>query len=143
MFVFLVMNSVAVYMCSVTQSCPTLSNTMDCSLRGCSVRGVFHARILEWVAISLSRDLPHPRLNPRLLNYRWILYHCATWEAMVYTRIQILILFSLLPKIRVTVFPTHKLQGDRYILVLVPHLLGRSYQLCFSKPWAERGEEAR
>jgi len=130
MFVFLVMNSVAVYMCSVTQSCPTLSNTMDCSP-------------LEWVAISLSRDLPHPKLNPRLLNYRWILYHCATWEAMVYTRIQILILFSLLPKIRVTVFPTHKLQGDRYILVLVPHLLGRSYQLCFSKPWAERGEEAR
>ena len=63
MFVFLVMNSVAVYMCSVTQSCPALSNTMDCSLRGCSVRGVLHARILEWVAISFSRDLPHPRLK--------------------------------------------------------------------------------
>ena len=86
---------------------------------------------------------PTPGSNPRLLDYRWILYHCATWEAMVYTRIQILILFSLLPKIRVTVFPTHKLQGDSHILVPVPRLLGRSYWLCFSKPWAERGEEAR
>ena len=51
---------------------------------------------------------PTPGSNPHLLNYRWILHHCATWEAMVYTRIQILILFSLLPKIRVTVFPTQK-----------------------------------
>ena len=54
---------VAVYMCSVAQSCPTLSNTMDCSPLGSSVCGIFHARILEWVAISFSRDLPHPRLK--------------------------------------------------------------------------------
>ena len=36
----------------VTQSCPTLSDPMDCSLPG-SLHGIFQARILEWVAISL------------------------------------------------------------------------------------------
>ena len=35
----------------VTQSCPTLSNPMDCSLLGSSAHGIFQARVLEWVAI--------------------------------------------------------------------------------------------
>ena len=39
----------------VAQSCPTLCNSMDCSLPGSSVHGIFQARILEWVAISFSR----------------------------------------------------------------------------------------
>ena len=42
--------------CSVTQSCPTLCDPMDCSQPGSSVHGVLQARILEWVAISYSRD---------------------------------------------------------------------------------------
>ena len=33
----------------VTQSCPTLSNPMDCSLPGSSGHGIFQARVLEWV----------------------------------------------------------------------------------------------
>ena len=33
------------------QSCPTLRDPMDCSLPGCSVHGIFLARVLEWVAI--------------------------------------------------------------------------------------------
>ena len=40
----------------VTQLCPTLSNPMDCSPPGSSVHGIFQARILEWGAISFSRD---------------------------------------------------------------------------------------
>ena len=39
----------------VTQSCPTLCNTVDCSLPSSSVHGILQARILEWVAISFSR----------------------------------------------------------------------------------------
>ena len=35
----------------VAQSCPTLSDPMDCSLPGSSVHGIFQARVLEWVAI--------------------------------------------------------------------------------------------
>ena len=32
----------------VTQSCPTLSEPMDCSLPGSSIHGIFQARVLEW-----------------------------------------------------------------------------------------------
>ena len=38
----------------VTQSCPTLSDTMDCSLPGSSIHGIFQARVLEWGAIAFS-----------------------------------------------------------------------------------------
>ena len=38
----------------VAQSCPTLSNHMDCSLPGSSVHGIFHARVLEWGATAFS-----------------------------------------------------------------------------------------
>ena len=34
----------------VAQLCPTLGNSMDCSLPGSSVHGIFQARVLEWVA---------------------------------------------------------------------------------------------
>ena len=37
------------------QSRPTLWDPVDCSLPGCSVRGILQARILEWVAMSSSR----------------------------------------------------------------------------------------
>jgi len=36
----------------VAQSCPTLSEPMDCSLPGSSVHGIFQARVLEWGAIA-------------------------------------------------------------------------------------------
>ena len=38
----------------VTQSCPTPSDPMDCSLPGSSVHGIFQARVLEWGAIAFS-----------------------------------------------------------------------------------------
>ena len=38
----------------VAQSCPTLSDPMDCSLIGSSVYGIFQARVLEWGAIAFS-----------------------------------------------------------------------------------------
>ena len=37
-----------------SQSCPTLSDPMDCSLPGSSIHGIFQARVLEWVAIAFS-----------------------------------------------------------------------------------------
>ena len=36
----------------VAQSCPTLSDPMNCSLPGSSVHGIFQARVLEWGAIA-------------------------------------------------------------------------------------------
>ena len=38
----------------VAQSCLTLSDPVDCSPPGSSVRGIFQARVLEWGAIAFS-----------------------------------------------------------------------------------------
>ena len=38
----------------VAQSCPTLSDPMDCSLPGSCIHGIFQARVLEWGAIAFS-----------------------------------------------------------------------------------------
>ena len=45
----------------VPQSCPTLSDPMNCSLPGSSIHGIFQARVLEWV------PLPSPKLMVQLL----------------------------------------------------------------------------
>ena len=49
------------YACSVTQSCLTLYDPMDCSPSGSSVHGTLQARILGWVAISFSGESSQPR----------------------------------------------------------------------------------
>ena len=48
----------------VAQSCPTLSDPMDCGLPGSSIPGIFQARILEWGAIAFSAvySLSHVQL---------------------------------------------------------------------------------
>ena len=53
--------------CIHAHSCPTLCDPIDCSLPGSSVYGISQARIVEWVAISSSRDLPDPGIEPLLL----------------------------------------------------------------------------
>ena len=40
----------------VAQSCLTLSNPVDCSLPGSSIRGILQARVLEWGAIAFSMN---------------------------------------------------------------------------------------
>ena len=46
---------------SVFQLCLTLWNPMDCSPPGFSVHEILQARILEWIAIPLSRGSSQPR----------------------------------------------------------------------------------
>ena len=46
----------------VAQSCPTLSDPVDCSPPGSSVHGIFQARVLEWGAIAFSKlFMRHPQ----------------------------------------------------------------------------------
>ena len=40
----------------VAQSCPTVSDPMDCSLPGSSGHGIVQARVLEWVATAFSSE---------------------------------------------------------------------------------------
>ena len=72
-----------VHVRSVTQSCSTLCDSIDCSPPGSSVHGIFQASILEWVAISYSRGSTRPRdwthISCVFCIGRQILYHCATW----------------------------------------------------------------
>ena len=52
----------------VAHSRPILSNPMERSLPGCSVHGIFQARVLEWVAIAFSIPAPQSLNNP---------FHCV------------------------------------------------------------------
>ena len=54
----------------VAQSCPTLSDPMDCSPPGSSVHGILQARILEWFAISFSRVSALPRDGTCILHWQ-------------------------------------------------------------------------
>ena len=57
----------------VAQSCPTLSDPMNCSLPGSSVHGIFQARVLEWGAITFSMDyIVYGILQARILE--WVAY---------------------------------------------------------------------
>ena len=53
----------------VTQSCPTLSDFMDCSLPGSSSYGIFQARVLEWGAIAFSGALHYVNINETQGNH--------------------------------------------------------------------------
>ena len=50
----------------VAQSSPTLCHPMDPNLPGSSVRGIFQARVLEWVAIFFSRGSSPPSNQARV-----------------------------------------------------------------------------
>ena len=75
-----------VCVCSVTQLCLTLCDPMECSPRGSSVYGISQARILEWVAISYSRESSQSRVEPMSITslalaggfFFFFFYHCTT-----------------------------------------------------------------
>ena len=68
--------------CLAAQSCLTLWNPMDCRPPGSSLHGILQARILEWVAISFSRESSWYRdwIHVSCMG-RWIIYHWIPWEA--------------------------------------------------------------
>ena len=70
-YIFLVIRkfkfSISLCVCvSQSLSCVRLFVTLwtVCSPPGSSVRGILQARMLEWVAISFSRNLPDPGIEP-------------------------------------------------------------------------------
>ena len=89
-----------VYMCAESLSRVQLSDSMDYSPPGSSVRGISQAWTLKWVAVSSSRGSARPRdwtcISGVSCIGRWILYHCATWKAMfVYTYIYMICWYFL------------------------------------------------
>ena len=72
------------------QLCLTLCDTGDCGPPGSSIHGILYTKMLQWVALSSSRDLlgdlPDPGLNLHLLiSLHWqvgLFTTNATWEAL-------------------------------------------------------------
>ena len=58
----------------VAQSCPTLSDPMDCSPPGSSGHGIFQARVLEWGAIAFSDHYIY--YWTKIPWKRWSSLHC-------------------------------------------------------------------
>ena len=83
--------------CSVAWSCLTLCNPMDWAPPGFSVRGIFQARILEWVAFSSSRASSQPRGRTHVSCLscigRWVLYHWAKVVLLLF-HLSVIFLFS-------------------------------------------------
>ena len=63
-------------------------NPMDCNPSGSSVRGIFQATILEWVAVSSFRGSSQPRDQTHVSCIfcidRWSLYHWTTWNSEMF-----------------------------------------------------------
>ena len=53
------------FCCLVAKSRPPLWDPIDCSSPGSSVHGIYQVRILEWVAISISRGSFQSGIEPR------------------------------------------------------------------------------
>ena len=73
--------------CSVTQSCLTLCNPMDCSPPGSSVHEILQGRILEGIAMPSSRGSSQPRDQIHIsyiscICRRIFFTTSATWEAL-------------------------------------------------------------
>ena len=107
----------------VAQSCPTVSDPIDCTLPGSSIHGIFQARVLEWGAIAYqifaaaiakslqscptlcdSTDGSPPGFPvPRILQARTL-----EWVAISFSN-QIATSFFLLSTISPSIFLSHTL----------------------------------
>ena len=84
-----------------SRSVMTLCDPMDCSLSSSSVHGIFHARALEWIAISFSRGASWPRNQTRVSHIagrRFTIW--ATREAWA----SLIFLFSTYPSLSTKYF---------------------------------------
>ena len=70
------------------QSCPTLWDHMGCSPPSSSAHGILQARILEWVAMTSSRESSQPRHGTCISSISCIASRffttSTTWEAHIY-----------------------------------------------------------
>ena len=75
------------------QSCPTLSNPMDCCLPGSSVHGIFQARVLEWGAIAFSRKSSLMKIIKNMIKAK-------CWETPIFGNYCLNILFLFYSPLR-------------------------------------------
>ena len=78
------------------QSCPTLSDRMDCSPPGSSIHGIFQARVLEWgvIAFFWACLVPYFSKNPVKSQFSHNPLSSIIWSSLVtdqipYTYVQL------------------------------------------------------
>ena len=115
----------------VTKLCPTLCNPMDCSPPGSSVHGILQARILEWVAIPFSRDLPTQEMILGLLRWGHILYHLSHQGSQSREEkgliVRVTMLYIMFPEL------IHLKTGSLHLLIAIIH---------FSQPQASGNHQS-
>ena len=108
----------------VTQSCPTLSDPMDCSLPGSSIHGIFQARVLEWGAIAFSAtSLWHLLINRKASRVDML------WEAWKKAT-HVLLCSKTLWKLSLLVTLWRQMICLTKLACLVEEVLKESYNYC-------------
>ena len=102
----------------VAQSCPTLSDPMDCSLPGSSIQGIFQARVLEWDAIAFSIFFnstiqKHQFFSVQLFSVQLSHPYMTTGKSIALTRRTFVgkvmsLLLSMLSRLVITFLPRSK-----------------------------------
>ena len=116
---------------------------MDCSLPGFSVHGIFQARTLEWVAISLSNAWKwkvevKPLSHVRLLATPWTSAHQASLFLTVSrSLLKLMSIESVMPFISFSVIPFSCLQSSPAsgVFQLSQMLKSGSWQLSSNLPF--------
>ena len=77
----------------VSQSCPTLSGPMDCSLPGSSIHGSFQARVLEWGAIAFSVQVYNTLLLTTVTMLQQIprTYSPYNWKFLLFNQLLLIV----------------------------------------------------
>ena len=77
----------------VSQSCPTHSDPMDCSLPGSSVHGSFQARVLEWGAIAFSVQVYNTLLLTTVTKLQQIprTYSPYNWKFLLFNQLLLIV----------------------------------------------------
>ena len=73
----------------VTESFPTLCDTMDCTPPGSSIHGILQAWILEWVAIPFSRGSSWPRDQTWVSHISKQIHYCLNHQGSTYMYVYI------------------------------------------------------
>ena len=105
----------------VTQLCPTLSDSMDCSPPGSCVHGIFQARELEWGAITFSKE-------PYTEGWLWIIYGFSVASRVGTTTPELF--KGRLQSLKFFYLPLLELQGNSDCSIhfcVTPHMLPSSF----------------
>ena len=70
----------------VAQSCPTLSDPMDCSLPGFSVHGIFQAKVLGWGAIASYQMIRKIIVIMEMSEKAWLRVLNAVKQSCIYAK---------------------------------------------------------